>query len=383
MLLGRLGRVAVVLVLVVVSLVAASVAGWADQRPSALVKSRYETGGNLITRDAGYSALEPGTKNSLWLFGDSSWIGTSTGFWLGTTAAVGPSVRGFVPSRLTEIPTPSAAINAPSNRHPQGFLPRFPSGLKQPDGTSCDHTNGPSTPTPASWPTGVAAEPAGGKMLITYVDVCETGTDVERFNVAQYDPRSNTVSGITHIFTDTSGLSSAREYQEYLGSPIFLGKPPHAFLYLFGSRCARKVLGVCTSGSVVVARVPADPAHWQNPHAYRWWDGSTWVPGHTHAVSIIHGAAPLALAYAGDFSAVHHPRFVIITQTSLTGTLTVWQATSLTGTWIGKTSMAHCTKGKGLCRAFIGHPELSTSSQAMMSFYNPGDKHIRAIAVPY
>jgi hypothetical protein len=355
------------------------VAAWADSPPSARVLSLFETSkpGNSIHRDAGFSAIEPGAHRSLWLFGDSTWTGG--GFWFGTTAAVGPYTAGLVPSQLTEIPTPSAAIDAPSNRAPQGFLPRFPSGLKQPDGHAC--TNG-SGGIPVSWPTGAAAEPAGGRMLITYADVCETKTNdrVERFSVAEYNPRSNSLSGLASVFTDKSGLPN----EEYLGSPIFLGKAPNAYLYLIGSTCSTEVPGDCTSGKITLARVPANAAHWRDPGAYRWWNGSAWVADHARAASIIPGARPVALAYAGNFGALGKG-FVIITQTDLAGHFTVWQSSRLTGTWHGTSGKAPCRSGAGLnlCRAYIGHPELSTKSYVMMSFYNPGDDHLSAMKARY
>jgi hypothetical protein len=36
-----------------------------------------------------------------------------------------------------------------------------------------------------------------------------------------------------------------------------------------------------------------------------------------------------------------------------------------------------------VCRAYIGHPELSTSSYVMMSFYNPAGHHLSAMKAPY
>jgi hypothetical protein len=76
---------------------------------------------------------------------------------------------------------------------------------------------------------------------------------------------------------------------------------------------------------------------------------------------------------------------VIITQTDLAGHFTIWQSASLTGTWRGTPGRAPCTNGAGLnlCRAYIGHPELSTSSYVMMSFYDPARHHLSAMKAPY
>jgi hypothetical protein len=47
-----------------------------------------------------------------------------------------------------------------------------------------------------------------------------------------------------------------------------------------------------------------------------------------------------------------------------------------------------CTDGtehgaEGLCRALIGHPELSTRSRLMISYYDPGNDHVDVAAYPW
>ena len=37
----------------------------------------------------------------------------------------------------------------------------------------------------------------------------------------------------------------------------------------------------------------------------------------------------------------------------------------------------------GLCRALIGHPELSTRDDLMISFFNPGTNHVEVAAYPW
>jgi len=80
---------------------------------------------------------------------------------------------------------------------------------------------------------------------------------------------------------------------------------------------------------------------------------------------------------------------VMIEQTSAGGDFSLWQAPAPTGAWrqIG-TGRVPCTAGKpaqavDLCRALIGHPELSTRDELLISFFNPGESHVEVVAHPW
>ena len=86
----------------------------------------------------------------------------------------------------------------------------------------------------------------------------------------------------------------------------------------------------------------------------------------------------------------------MIEQTSSTGAFTVYEASSPDGTWTEKTSgtVPCITEGDSFCRAIIGHPELSTSSDLLLSYFNPGaapqdnpsagpEGHVMAAAYPW
>ncbi|MGI8331644.1 hypothetical protein ACRYCC_16895 [Actinomadura scrupuli] len=352
----------------------------ADVAPPAKVLSRFETSaaGNNVSRDCGFSKKLPGSSTqSLWLFCDSSWSGTSSGFWLGATAAVGAYTPGQVPTTLTEIPTPPAAIAAPSNRPPAGFLP-VPSGLVLPDGTTCQV---PGSSYGASWISGVAQEPSTAdttKLLITYADVCvhANGLPAERFGLVEYKPSTNALSGQTQVFTTLSGLP----FQKVLGSPIFSG----GYLYLFGYVCDSSAFGVCAGGRVTLARVTATQTAWRVGSNYRYWNGTGWSANYADAQSVLSGAKPIAV-HVEDFSALGKG-FVLIEQPDITGAFRVWRSTSLTSGWtITRTGNAPCggQAGLNLCRAYFGHPELSTSSNLLMSYYDPSNDHVGVMAVPW
>jgi hypothetical protein len=157
-----------------------------------------------------------------------------------------------------------------------------------------------------------------------------------------------------------------------LGSPVFSG----GYLYLFSS-CAPD--GGCGAPGVFLTRTLAAQADWQNGFSYQFWTGLGWSPSPYSAVPLPAGSP--RLVWAGDFSATGHG-LVLIDQTSLAGDFTVWQAAAPTGPWHQITAgRVPCRAAKhgdanGFCRALIGHPELSTRSELLMSFFNPGTNHV-------
>ena len=96
---------------------------------------------------------------------------------------------------------------------------------------------------------------------------------------------------------------------------------------------------------------------------------------------------PLSIS-VGDYRAVGHG-LVMVEQTSLAGAFQVWQAASPTGPWRPlRTGTVPCTKGTqgavdALCRALIGHPELSTRSRLLISYFDPGYDHVEVSAYPW
>jgi hypothetical protein len=386
-----------------------------------LVLSNYERAtGDTVPRDCGYSSPLPGKPGwSLWLFCDTA-VTSARGakidrLILGTdTAAAGPYQAGQVPTRLSEIPTPPAAAALPSDGAPEPFLPA-PQHLVLPGGTlPCSGSGA----YPAAWITGVAAEPASGsagaasrgRLLISYNDYCVTGdtgslgTDVpgsltaEGSGLVEYDPATNQLGTIEQVFGGTLGLAQAGmalPVQQVLGSPVFRG----GYLYLFGFCSAGTLPTGCTAGKVFMVRVQATPAAWQNPLSYQYWTGFGWSLDPNTAASVLPrpglprsglprpGSAaghPLGVS-VGDYTAVGH-QLVMVEQTSLAGDFQVWQASSPAGPWRHlRSGRVPCRAGSGhgagnLCRAVIGHPELSTRSHLLISYFNPGNGHVDASA---
>jgi hypothetical protein len=363
---------------------APALAARADNSPPSQVLSNYEssTGGDMV-RDCGYSTPLPADpSSSLWLFCDTADYGFgSSGQWglqsflPGSSAAQAPSNAGEVPTDLSELTTPGTGLPTfPNDDAPAQFLPT-PAGLQTASGLPCDSANDAYA---ASWSTGLTADAAKrSDVLITYVNYCVPtgGGDpvAEGFGIAQYDPATNTLDSQVTV---VSSADTSIPVQEQLGAPIFDGR----YLYLFGSYCADVYDATCVSASgdgIYLARVPASAADWSDAADYQWYAGpSTWTPTDTAATSLISGATPLAVNVA-SFASLDQG-LVLVEETNLAGGFTVYEASAPAGTWAEKTSgTVPCTdEGDSFCRAIIPHPELSTTSDLLLSFFNPA-------ALPY
>jgi hypothetical protein len=194
------------------------------------------------------------------------------------------------------------------------------------------------------------------------------------------------------VFMAANGQPMAA--QEILGSPIFFGGD----LYLFGSRCAEVYDATCLAhrgNAVYLARVTANSTAWANAGSYRWYAGqSVWTAAVRGAASIFSGSRPLEISVE-NFSHVGKG-LVLIEQTNDVGAFTVYRATRPTGDWVETTSASlPCTaEGVSFCRAIIGHPELSTGSDLLVTYFNPGagpyynpgagpEGHVMAAVVPW
>jgi hypothetical protein len=373
--------------------VAAACGGPAPRPAPAPLLSGYERStGDTIRRDCGYSSPLPGRPGwSIWLFCDTVVTGardrTAGRLILGTgTAAAGPYQAGRAPGWLTEVPTPPAPLApaaSPGAAAPQPFLPA-PRTLKLPG--SVLPCSGPGA-YPAAWISGVtrAPAPAVGNLLISYDDYCVTGAadapTAEGFGLVEYDPAGNLLGPVTPAFSSGFGLPLPQ--QQVLGSPL---AGANGYLYLFGF-CPAAPPARCGGGRVFLARTVAAPAYWQNPFSYQYWTGGGWSSRAADAGSLLPAGHPLGVS-VGDYRA-DGKGLVMIEQTSLAGGFQAWQARSPAGPWrrilAGSVPCAAGTEPgpEGLCRALIGHPELSTRGRLLISYYDPGNQHVNVAAFPW
>ena len=360
--------------------------------PAAVLSGIERTGKVSIARDCGYSAPLPAAPGrSLWLFCDTPVYVQSANasggagwalrrFIPGSTAAVspavaGPGLRGRGPGPLSELSTP--AVDGPgvrgsdagaATRAPAPFLSR-PTGLATTFGLPC----GDGGSYAASWVSGVARVPSTPELLVTFNNYCvlsgSGGFLYEGFGLAEYDPARRTLSDDVTVL-DGDGLDTAASATP-LGSPVFSGR----YLYLSGSTCTAPRAGRC-AGTVVQARVPASATAWTAPLSYQWWSAGPsgpWTSDAAAATPIIAGPKPSAVSVA-DFAGVGRG-FILIEQTGIGGEFTVFSSSSPAGHWKKLTSgRVPCRPGSGyanFCRAIIGHPELSTRTELVLSYFDP------------
>jgi hypothetical protein len=376
---------AVLIVLAAAVVVAVHLGRRHAAQPARPVLSNFETTtGADIVRDCGYSVpLPTSPSTSLWLFCDTDVYAEASGHWRlsqivnGSTAAEGPGAPGVAPGDLSELTTPGMPMSATSGpRSPARFLPA-PGGLTTGAGGQCDLAG---NAYPASWPTGVVRDAGSpSHVLISFDNYCVAiangNPEAEGFGLAVYDPAANKITSMATVFSSAGsepfGSQQPLTPQELLGSPVFY----HSYLYLFGAYCGHIVLATCISGDrsdIYVARVPASPSSWTNPASYRWYAGRAgWTADANRAASVISQATPLSVSVA-SYSSLGHG-FVLIEQRTDAGQFIAYQADSPVGPWreLLKGSVP-CTAGDGFCRAIIGHPELSTRQELLVSFFDPG-----------
>ena len=321
--------------------------------------NRESTTGTVLQRDAGISVGLPRGRD-LWIFGDTSSFSAnatqSNAFIGGSTAAAGRYIPGRTPSVLQDI-KPAGSLSARPNAPPAQFIPT-PTDTVMPDGSGRACTSATGVVYAARWPTGAALLDNPVNLLVTYIDVCvTTPTDfvVEGWGWMIYNWRQGRIkTGPIDVFppaTNGAPLPSDRAYQ----SPIVA----NGQVTLFTSDCSHLFIA-CTSGTVGAttmadtAMTMAIPASYGGQPAVT--DGTApWAPVN---VSVA--------AYPGGLR--------LIEQTSIGGTFLVFTSATPTGPWhpIYSGTLPGCsTTPRGFCYAFVGHPELGSNSNLVVSYFKP------------
>jgi hypothetical protein len=325
------------------------------------VKSNLDLYGWRAVRDCGFSeplVTEPGS--SLWIFCDSAITrADQSGYFLTSTAAVGPDTPGTAPTDLVELGPFGVPVQ---------FLPAAA-------GIPC------SGYTPA-WATGALLLPFTSRILVTHVSYCVTqGTFTpKRYGVSEWD-------GATRTFVHHAPAVFASD--GILAAPLRLRSPVYhaGYWYFFASECTSSALGGCTAGAIFVARVRVgedalNRKPWADPAQYRWRGNGAWTTS-AQARSVIPDARPSAGVSVDWYPTFN--RFLLIEPTSVGGHVRVWTASHPAGPWtLRRTSQVPCAPGPaGLCRTIIGHPELSTAGEVALSFFQPADGRVHVVTLPY
>ncbi|HWC38564.1 MAG TPA: hypothetical protein VG476_08550, partial [Acidimicrobiales bacterium] len=256
------------------------------------------------------------------------------------------------------MPSPGQPPSLSAGHPPTLYMPA-PTNIYLPDGSGRRCSSGPGR-YPARWASGAALIPQTSDALVTYVDVCVTGSlqfDVEGWGFMEYNWQTNNLDlGPDDVFPPSpSGAALPPERQ--LESPVIRD----GRVDLFSFNCTA-LYASCLAGQTYFATVLDTPAALSNAASYRVapaaTDGSTlWRP------------AGIAVATYPDAP------LRMIEMTGIAGTYDVLTAASPAGPWHLETSAAlpGCqTLRSGFCYALVGHPELSTPSQLVITYYDPG-----------
>jgi hypothetical protein len=227
----------------------------------------------------------------------------------------------------------------------------------------------------------MARIPFTNRFLITYTNVCVESAwsfVLAGNGVVEYTPVTNALGAPTTVFSTAAGASIPAE--EQLGSPIFGGD---GYLYSFAKACDATYVGVCTAGRTFLARVPS--GSYATASAYQWRTASGgWSCDRALAASVVDHATPSDVT-VDDYRALGRG-FVMVETTSVGGSYRLWTASAIAGPWtLGSSgTLGGCASSAGeMCRALIGHPELSTSSALALSYFRASDAHVAVAFVPW
>ncbi len=337
------------------------------------VLSGADTTAKPIGRDGGHSiAYSP--NQSLWLFGDTVQRNGPAFLALGTAAA-GPFVPGVAPATLNELPRPPAAPT-PGLTSPANFFPTV-TGLVTPDDPPVACGSSGSNSYAAAWESGGARIPGTNRVLLFWAEICVAigdgrGWPVERWRMAEYDPATNRFLRFFTPFV-SNPMSAGLPPELTMSNPVFGND---GYLYLFGSKQ--------NPDTVFVARVSADPAMWGNAANYRWWGrpgaaAPQWTTDYASVTSVVTGIQPWSI-HVADFSGVGGgKKLAMMVKDSFFDSphFRLYTADSPLGPWTAGPAGRvpdHCQGGGFGCYAFVGHPELSSATSYVYSWYSPGDR---------
>ncbi len=340
--------------------------------------SQESSTGTILQRDAGISVGLPNGRD-LWIFGDTSSFSANTSesnaFIGGSTAASGRYIPGKALSVLKDI-EPAGSKSSTSTSAPSQFIPT-PSDTYMPDGSgrACTPANG--AVYTARWPTGAALLNDAGQVLVTYSDVCVTSATsftVEGWGWMIFTGKSSKSKiGPIDVFPPAPSGASLPDSRAYQSPLVSNGQ-----VTLFTSTCTALFVA-CTAGNVTETTLSDTPQSMGMPSSYAGGPAVTvpntqWTP-----VNISVGTYPEGLR--------------LIEQTSIGGTFVVFSSASPAGPWnpVASGTLPGCsTTPRGFCYAFVGHPELGSSTSLVLSYFKPdsaqnanvGHIYLAAVATP-
>lgn len=388
--------------------------GLADPPPGRVV-SNYEVANDYqLHRDCGYSVELPNDPGELlWLFCDTVITDDTPAqvkqtlfpFRFGTFAGQGPFTPGHVPGAISHLPSPPAAPTLPNNNQPSSFVPN-PSGLQDIHGNACltDNNGTPNDPSDdtiryqPAWAGGITAGPdsqvtvmngstpmviadPSELLFVVYVEACVVQLpedepdpiwgryrlEPKRTKLAVYDPADNSIVATSTLWAVSSPTGMLPSHQ-HVFHPTFHG----GYLYFYTAECTNVAtfFGTCNGGDAHALRAPLNSIGTGSAYQYR--TASGWSTNIANAVDIIPAASsgPF-MVDVGDFTHLGKG-YLLMEQYSFGGHYRLWQAATPAGPWtLEETGQMPCPIGTDQgCYHLWSHPELSTESNLIYSFYS-------------
>jgi hypothetical protein len=337
------------------------------------VQGHEESSTFAVSRDDAQSvALLNG--QDLWVFGDTlelsndgTWVPSA--FIIGSSAAEGPYSVGQAPTALNEVLVghPLSAANLPYT-----FIPS-PRDVFMPEGTgrSCNQANG--RVFQARWATSLALMPDQSNVLVTCVEVCAMPANQyvdEGWGFMEFNWKTNRITRRPFDVFPPAKAGSALAPASIYYSPVISGGK--VTLFSFGCTYLESTCSSVGAWETMVGHtLPANKTR------------SAYV---TQLVT----TAPSTQWEPQAVSVASYPGagLRLVEQTSGEGGFAVFSAPTAIGPWseVVSGTLPDCqSTTHGSCYAFVGHPELSSSSQIVISYLDPNNGpagHLVAAAVP-
>ncbi len=307
-------------------------------------------------RDGGISVPLPGGRD-LWIFADTPRYQYMQGKWKLSGFVYGSSAAELGYTQGHRLAGPLYEIvpgHRPSPRNQAAQLIPSPR-LYLPDGSgrACNKANGGYAAAAVRWATGAALLPDQTNVLISFLDVCVTSPSVyaaQGWGFTEFNWKTNRLSVAPVDVIPPSKSGAEIPSSHYFGSPVIQGNK----VTFFSETC-------CSRGSAILrTTLPATTAALRNRASYA-----------PKPISGLPATFALSVVPPSRFSS----RFLMYWMSGLKGQYRIYTAPEPWGPWTRKASgsLPRCGSNPYSCRNSVNmHPELSSSSQLLVSYYFPG-----------
>jgi len=307
-------------------------------------------------RDGGISVPLPNGR-AFWVFADTpqwqfkrgSWY--LTGFIRGSSAGIQDYRNGSRPTSRFYEAIPGKRLSKSNNATQLMANPHLK--LSNGSGKACNKIFGGSSAEAARWATGAALMPDRQNIFIPYVDVCvQTATKytVQGWGFSFYNWKKNRVTvPPTDVFKPKPS-GAAIPTTRWYGSPVVVGNR----MTMFTSTCCG-----FPQGKIYTTTMPANLDALRNAKSYV----SNPIPN-----------LPPNLVVTVANRSKTRSTYTMYQSSDLKGRYLILTAPSPTGPWTGKAlgQLPKCQTSPLPCTSFAIHPEFSSKTRLIVSYYLPG-----------